>query len=92
MIGPDLLAVEHIGAPHARELEFARNVFVHQLGDIENGVAVPCRKGLVILGGFARRLGVDAYYLQCFEQERSQCTQARPGFGGHGQGRVTQAE
>ena len=47
VISTDLLAIEDLGAPHARELEIPRDVLVHELGDVMYRATMTYRERLV---------------------------------------------
>jgi len=83
VVWTDLLTVEYLGAPYARKLQPARNIFVHQSRDIEHRAATTHRKGLVRICRFARRLGVDTDDFKRAKKKRPEFIQAVSGFRRH---------
>ena len=92
MVWPNLLSIEHVLAPHARELEALGDVLVDEACNVVHRVAAPYRERLVVVGLFTRRLRVDTHDLERLEQERSDLVEAVAGFRRDGQGGVAQPE
>ncbi len=69
VIGTDLLAVEYFAAPDACELQFSRDVLVHEFCDVKDSTAPAHRERFIRFGRLAGGLGVDTHDLECTKQE-----------------------
>ena len=92
MLRADLLAVEHVGTPDARELQTTCNILVHQLCDVMDRATPAHGKRFVLVCRAARCLRIDPDDLERAKQESAELIQAVAGLGRHRQRGKTQPE
>src|SRR5262245_23849364 len=78
MLAPDVLSVESGLAPHARVLERARKVFVHEPSNVLHRLTVTQHERPIPRGRAARHLGVDACDTKMGEEPSANLAESLP--------------
>src|SRR5262245_65415419 len=91
MVASDMLTLEAGFSPHSRVAQRAREVQMHQTGNVLDGLTLPQGERPIVLGRMTGRLRVRAHNAQPLKQERSELTEPVPAQRRNGKSWIAQS-